>query len=129
MKTPGKKLIYVAGPVRAASPDLVERNIDKAAATAIQIWQSGNFALCPHYNNEYVNHLSPAAKEQKEMVSVEVLMQGCLKMVRRCDAIFMSDGWEKSQGALLEKQEAEKNALPVFTDLEELKLWANGTTR
>src|SRR4051812_24706808 len=44
------KLIYIAGPYRAATEWQVVQNIRRAEALALAVWQSGAACICPHKN-------------------------------------------------------------------------------
>jgi hypothetical protein len=46
-----------------------------------------------------------------------------INLLRRCDAVFMVPGYERSNGAMKELTEALAIGLPVFFDLKELGEW------
>ena len=48
-----------------------------------------------------------------------------MTLMRRCDAVFMVPGYDRSNGATKEEVEALRLEMPVFYDLEELKVWLN----
>jgi hypothetical protein len=43
-------LTYVAGPYSADTPKGIDENIKRAKDYAIQIWEIGMTAICPHLN-------------------------------------------------------------------------------
>lgn len=107
------KLIYVAGPFRAATPWLIEQNIRKAETLALEVWKLGVPALCPHTNTRFYQHSAPD----------ELWLQGDLVMLERCDAIVLVEGWEKSSGTKAEIEHAKSKGIPVFESLNQLDLW------
>ena len=48
-------------------------------------------------------------------------LEGDLEMLRRCDAVLVVPGWEKSSGTRAEIAEANACGIPVFYALEALQ--------
>lgn len=109
------KVVYVAGPFRASTAWDIEQHVRAAEVVALRVWRAGAVALCPHTNSR---HYHGAAAD-------ELFIEGTLELLRRCDAIILIDGWQKSAGARGEKAEAERLGLPVFVEdiFNQLKLW------
>lgn len=107
------KLIYIAGPFRAKTPWLIEQNIRKAEELALKVWEIGGAALCPHAASRFYQHSCPDP----------VFLEGTLEMMRRCDAVIVTNGWSQSEGTKLEIQEAGTLGIPVFYDLDSLRTW------
>ena len=99
------KVVYVAGPYKAQTEHGTMLNIREAEAVAIQVWQAGHVALTPHLNTRLFGGLCPD----------EVLFQGCLELLRRCDAVVLVKGWSSSSGTITELKEAALMGLPVYT--------------
>jgi len=95
-------LIYIAGPYRGN----VDENISKARLIAIEVWESGNTALCPHLNTYHF--------EQDCNVDDEVYLTRDLDILSRCDAILMIPSWKDSTGAKRELSFALDNNIPVY---------------
>lgn len=123
------KLVYISGPYRAYNKDGsysvngIHDNIERARRVAGKYWGKGYAVICPHMNTAYMD---------TEPERAAVFLDGDLEMVRLCDAIVMMDGWEKSEGAKRELEEAEANALEVIYDHEpaevvEIKVDGNTT--
>jgi len=107
------KLVYLAGPYRAASEWELVQNIRNAEALALQVWQSGAACICPHKNTAL---FGGAADDS-------VWLEGDLEMMRRCDAVLCTDDWRRSQGAREEVRIATELNIPVFFKIEEMRLW------
>src|SRR5687767_4262434 len=107
------KLVYIAGPYRGASEWEVVRNIRRAEALALLVWQSGAACICPHKNTSL---LGGAADDS-------VWLEGDLEMMRRCDAVLCTDDWRRSAGAVEEVRIAREMGLPVFEKIESLQAW------
>ena len=52
-------------------------------------------------------------------------LEGDLEMMKRCDAVLMVPGWEKSQGAMIEYKVAINRGLPVFCSLVDLRAFVS----
>jgi hypothetical protein len=46
-----------------------------------------------------------------------------LEKLRRCDAVMVQGDWEDSEGCRLEIREAHRKGIPVFFEIEHLKMW------
>jgi len=103
------RLIYIAGPYNAMTPVGIRKNIAKAEEAAIELWALGWSVICPHKN------ISGFEKyESTHDVDYDTWLQGDLEQVRRCDAIFMLNGWEVSNGAIMERKEAMLYRIGIF---------------
>jgi hypothetical protein len=100
------KVVYIAGPYRAPSPDGIRANLARAASLAIAVWRQGYVALCPHL-------LTSFELETPTGIADEVWLAGVLALLRRCDAVALVEGWERSEGTLAELREARALGLPV----------------
>lgn len=107
------KVVYIAGPFRAASAWGIEQNIRRAEALALRVWLAGAAAICPHANTRY---FQGAAEDR-------IWLEGDLAILDRCDAILMTPDWERSNGARAEQQHAIVRQIPVFYDVESLVTW------
>ena len=107
------KMIFVAGPYRAASEWEVHQNIRRAEALALELWKLGIAVLCPHKNTEYFGGAA----------SDEVWLEGALEMVKRSDAVVCTPDWQQSEGARGEVALAHREGIPVFYNLPGLEQW------
>jgi hypothetical protein len=107
------KVVFIAGPYRAASEWQVLANIRRAECLALDVWRLGVCALCPHKNTA---HFGGAAPD-------DVWLEGAKELVRRSDAVICTLDWEESQGAQGEVSLARSLKIPVFFDMESLQAW------
>jgi hypothetical protein len=112
-------VVYIAGPFRATNPDgtndswRTQQYIMRAMTAALDVWQiPGASALCPHANTMFFQHAAN--------VPDRVWLAGDLEQMRRCDAVFVVEGWRASSGASAEVAEAERCGIPVFEDVRAL---------
>lgn len=105
------KVIYVAGPYRAAEEYQKQDNIRRAEEAARKIWQAGDYAICPHLNTRLFGGLVPD----------EQFLAGGLELLRRSDGVFLLPGWRESEGAQAEVEEAKRLGLPLYHHISELR--------
>lgn len=108
-----RKVIYVAGPYRDQRGEWwVRENIRSAEKVAMEIWQRGGVALCPHKNTAFFGGL-PGTDDQ-------TWLEGDLELLRRCDALAVAPRWRNSKGAIEEVAYARKNGIVVLYNYQEL---------
>jgi nucleoside 2-deoxyribosyltransferase len=110
------KAVYVAGPFRGPNSWEIEENIRRAERLALEVWRMGAAALCPHTNTRF---FQGAADDS-------VWLDGDLELLARCDAVVMTDDWERSTGAKAEERFAVERGIPVFYNLLALREWLSG---
>lgn len=101
------KVVYVSGPYRGSSHWEVARNIERAREAARRLWSLGVVVICPHANTAMMDG-----------DGIDFLA-GDLELVRRSDAVVMLEGWEASEGARREREEAIRCGIPVYLGVEE----------
>jgi len=98
------KLAYISGAYRSKDGiNGVFENIIRARTVALQYWQKGIPAFCPHMNTAFMDG---AAHDS-------VWLDGDLEMLRRCDIVVMLPNWEQSEGATAEHAEAKRCGLEI----------------
>lgn len=107
------KVIYVAGPFRGPDHFAIAENIRRAERLALAVWRLGAAALCPHANTA---HFQDAAPD-------DVWLSGDLELLRRCDAMIVTDDWTRSSGARAEVDYAKERGIPVFYSIDALADW------
>ena len=107
------KIIFIAGPYMGKSFMAIERNIRKAEAAAIELWNAGYGVFCPHLNTAHF--------EVKANADEEAYKEFDLRMLKGCDAVFVLDGWPNSSEARAEAQAALEVGIPVCGSLGGLR--------
>lgn len=95
-------LIYTAGKYSGDT----DANIAVAREHAKKLWEAGHAVICPHLNTAHM--------EKDCLATYEDYIAGDLKMIARCDAIYMLPNWEDSKGAVLEHAWAQEIGLPIY---------------
>lgn len=107
------KVVYIAGPFRAANAWLVEQNIRNAENLALEVWRIGAAVICPHTNTRFFDGAAPD----------DIWLKGDLEILKRCDAVLLTYNWRRSTGATAEKHYAELHGIPVFDNICDLGAW------
>ena len=112
------KVVYIAGPYRGANAWIVEQNIQRAEALAFAVAELGCAVVCPHTNSRNFDGT----------LTDEYWLASTMEIMRRCDAVMLVEGWERSTGTQGEIAEALRLKIPVFEHIVGLKYWMNGST-
>ncbi len=99
------KLIYIAGPYRAKNHSQVIDNIYNARDAAVELLRRGWGYICPHLNSGGLEQYG---------FSDDIFLDIGLEQMRRCDAVFVLDGWERSEGTKMEIKFAKAWRLPIY---------------
>lgn len=102
-------VIYVSGPFSAETREGEAANIRAASAWSTHLCELGFAPICPHTNIRDIGRLD-----------YEGIMAVDLALVRRSNALFMLPGWEKSPGAVRERDLALSLGVPVFESVDAL---------
>jgi len=98
------RVIYIAGPYRAPTEWGLEQNLRHVEDAAIMLWRDGWAVIAPHKNTA---HFGGACWDS-------VWLEGDIEILKRCDAIFMVKGWEKSTGATAELKVAKAQGMEIY---------------
>lgn len=90
------KHVYVAGPYRGPNRWVVHQNIQLAEALGMQVACLGAVPVIPHTMYSAFDGT----------ITNEFWLEATLELLRRCDALLLVPGWERSVGAKGEKIEA-----------------------
>lgn len=103
------KVIYIAGPFRAATAWRIAENIRDAERFGKVVAELGAMPLIPHANTAHFHGL----------FTERFWLDGTMELLRRCDAVVLIPGWGHSQGARAERKEAERLGIPVFLVIDD----------
>lgn len=98
------KVIYVCGAYRNQTEWGLVENIRHAEREAIKLWQQGYAVICPHLNTAHFGGLCPD----------DTWLKGDLEILKRCDAIYLLKGYQKSEGSIKELEIARSVGLEIF---------------
>jgi hypothetical protein len=92
------KVAYIAGKYRADTEWEVLTNIRTAEEYALKYSAIGYAVICPHKNTAFQGGYLPD----------QYFLDATMELMRRSDVVVMIPGWEESEGATLEHNEAFK---------------------
>lgn len=104
------RVIYIAGPYRAATPREVELNIRMAETAMHDVVQLGLYPMCPHTMTRYFDGTG----------TDQYWLDATLAIMERCDAVYMVPGWQRSEGSRAEYAAALAQGMPVYEKLTDL---------
>ncbi|KKN42487.1 hypothetical protein LCGC14_0712970 [marine sediment metagenome] len=104
IQTKRMPVVYIAGPFRGPSSWAIEQNIRRAETLALKVWKMGAAVICPHANTRFFQG------EGED----DIWLQGDLEMIRRVNAILMTNDWQRSSGARDELEFANELQIPAF---------------
>ena len=105
------KVVYVCGPFRAKNSWDREQNVRRAEEVALGAWRAGYAVICPHTNTRFFDGAADDA----------VWLDGDLEILRRCDFLLTTWGWENSKGACAEVNLARELGIPVVHHVDDLQ--------
>jgi nucleoside 2-deoxyribosyltransferase len=115
------KVVYIAGPYTGSTAWDIEQNVRSAEQVALIVARSGAAPLCPHANARFFYG----------QCTEEFWYEATIEMLRRCDGVVLTAGWENSKGACAEAEEAKRLEIPLFdldnapgVSLAALRAWA-----
>lgn len=104
LNKPPIRVVYVAGAFRAKTQWEIIQNVRKAEEASLKLWKLGYAVICPHAMTQNFQNECPD----------EVWLNGCVELLKRCDAIFLVEGWENSEGSREESKIAGELGLVVI---------------
>lgn len=107
------KVVYIAGKFRGPDAWVIENHVRRAEEAGFEVARLGAMPLIPHSNTRFFHGALPD----------QFWLDGTLELLRRCDALLTVEGWEQSQGAREEVEEAKRRDIRVFHSLEDLGPW------
>lgn len=100
-------LCYVAGPYTATERFSREENIERARQVAIGLWRLGHVAICPHLN-------TARFEDELPEVAWRTWVDGGLRVLAVCNALVLTEHWQESRGARIERMCARIAGLSIY---------------
>ena len=110
------KLIYCAGAYTATTITGVIDNVTAAEEAGKEVLLAGFVPVIPHGITRYWD-FDPRFKQKKHDWW---LTQFCYPLLKGCHGIYLYSGWEKSKGAIMERDFSLKHKIPIATSIAEL---------
>lgn len=105
--------VYVAGPYRSKSREGVQMNIQSAMQVGKLACLKGWSPVVPHANTAMLDELVPELGDQ-------FWLDATMELMRRCDAVVLAPGWQRSEGVKGELNEADRLGIPIYRSEHEL---------
>jgi len=103
------KVVYIAGPYRAATKEAIDENIRRAGEYAKKYWRLGYTVICPHLNSAHFDGVVPD----------EAFLDGDLELMKRSDILVLIPGWRTSEGTRGERSLALHFGKDIIEEKEE----------
>jgi len=108
------KLVFISG--KYTGKDSVDTiyNIELAEYYGLSIAKMGGFPIIPHCNTRLPFTL---------IQPYDFFIDGYLRLLEKCDCVFMLPNWKGSHGANLEHNQAKLLRIPIHYELSSLLQW------
>lgn len=111
------KLIYIAGPYTAEDIYSLRRNILRAEKAGREVFKAGHIPVIPHSIGDALD----TGTDFKHFRPADWMQKLCLPLLKRCDGILLTQGWQNSKGARMEFEFAQNNNMPIFYTAERIR--------
>jgi len=101
---------YIAGPFRADTAWEIAENVRNAERIGLGVSRRGYMPSIPHANTANFHGEGTDA----------FWLEGTKELMRRCDAVVLVPGWQKSSGTQGEIREARQLGIPVLLYVSDL---------
>lgn len=107
------RVVYVAARFTAPDGWTQAKYIRSAEVVGMAVAEAGAMPLMPTSNT----------RSYAGTLDEKFWYAGTLELLRRCDAMILTPGWNGSRGVAAEIAEARLFGIPVFERVDELKTW------
>ena len=104
-------MIYIAGPLTNADPNIRARNIDRVQRAYYALLDVGLTGICPHLSG---------LDSRAFNIHYDRWIANGLAQLDACTRIWLLPGWHTSNGALLELAQARRNQQEVYYSFRDL---------
>ena len=104
------KLIYIACAFNAPTDFEKQLNVTAARQAGYQITKLGFYPVMPTVNTSGFEAAN----------TIEFMYNATMELMRRCDAIYVVDGWHNSSGVKGEIEEATRLKIPFYFSMRKL---------
>ena len=111
------KRIYIAGAYSASNVITVLDNMRKGMRLATKVFLLGYAPFCPWLDFHFQLML-----REGETLSVEDYYRYSIAYLQVSDAMLLVPGWQSSKGTKKEMEIAERKNIPIYYDINELKV-------
>ena len=116
--------VYVAGPYSADNVLGVLRNIGLGERWSTMLFYEGFAPFCPWHDFSYAFY-----DTYIPILEVQDFKDLSFAWLEVSEAMFLIDGWEKSEGVKAEIAFAKAHGIPVFSDYDKLLEWKENKER
>lgn len=110
------KVVYIASPYRASNKERRDLHIRYAEMATLAVAELGAMPINPVTNTAFMDDYAPEIED-------EFWLEGTAELLKRSDAVFVTQLAHKSTGAKMEQELAQKLEIPVFHTVRELHDW------
>ncbi len=105
-------VVYISGPYSGPDREAIAANIAAARAVAVELWDAGYTAICPHTNTIHFENDCACGWDD--------YLAGDCELIARSDVVLMLPGWQDSRGAVHERAHALALDIPCVAQLGEI---------
>lgn len=87
---------------------------------AVELWSRGFYVYTPHLNSGLFDYFDVDWPDGENL-----FLKGHIAFLNVCDALFVMDNWQTSEGTREEIEIAKWNKFPIFYSLEDFDNYYN----
>jgi hypothetical protein len=103
--------IYIAGRYTHTTEEERRQYVEAGKLAILQLMKKGHTPICTFSMTDGLEHNNMG-------LHYDDFMNLSLEWLLNCQAVYMLEGWEQSNGARIERELAEKEGLPIYENIE-----------